>query len=449
MELENKKVLVVGAGKSGLAVARFLKTKNAEIVITDQNYSVELQKQIEQIGVVPVLGRYPEFSDNDYDLVVVSPGVPLSVHPVVKAHSLGIEVIGELELAARFIKAPVVAITGTNGKTTTTSLIGEIFRNNGIKTLVAGNIGLPLVTEVEKYGPGDIIVAEVSSFQLETTVHFRPNVAVILNITPDHLDRHATMQNYAQAKANIYKQQLSSDYTVLNYDDSLTASLAVKVPGRVIFFSRKHILDRGVFVRNGEIIAALDGDETAICRVDEVKIPGAHNLENALASVAAGFVLGVGRQVLANTLKTFPGVEHRLEFVAEINGVRYINDSKGTNPDAAVKGLQAYSQPIVLIAGGRNKGSDFKEFMQAAKEKVRTMVVLGECAQELLEAAQAVGFGNVIQATDFISAVKLAAQTARSGDVVLLSPACASWDMFKNYEERGRLFKEIVKDLRC
>ena len=448
MKFENKKVLVVGAGKSGLAVARFLKKKNSVAVITDQSQSPELIREIEQIGVGHMLGQYPDVGKEAFDLVVVSPGVPLSVSPVDMAYKLGIQVIGELELASRFTLSPIVAITGTNGKTTTTSLIGEIFKNAGIKTLVAGNIGLPLVTEVEKYDADDVIIAEVSSFQLETTVQFRPTVAVILNITPDHLDRHGNMENYVAAKANIFKKQIPSDYTVLNYDDPLTAELAAKVPGSVIFFSRRHILDRGVFVRNMELVVALNDHEKIICRVDEVKIPGAHNLENALAAVAAGFAMGVRQEILAHTLKTFPGVEHRLEFVAEINGVRYINDSKGTNPDASIKGLEAYSQPIVLIAGGRNKGSDFTGFMRVVKAKARVMVVVGECAHELLEAAQTVGFGDVLKASDFSEAVKLASQAACPGDVVLLSPACASWDMFKNYEERGRLFKEIVKGLR-
>ncbi|WP_066634768.1 UDP-N-acetylmuramoyl-L-alanine--D-glutamate ligase [Desulfolucanica intricata] len=448
MKLEGKKVLIVGAGKSGLAAARFLSSKKAQAVMTDVNRSVNLARAITELGVIPVLGQYPPVEKNSFDLVVVSPGVPLTVPPVAKAYKVNIPVIGELELAYRFAAAPMVAITGTNGKTTTTTLVGEIFKDSGQKTLVAGNIGFPLVTEVEKYGAQDIIVAEVSSFQLETIEKFRPKVAVILNITPDHLDRHGNMENYITAKANIFKNQGRADYTVLNFDDPLTKRLAKLVPGKVIFFSRKHILDRGVFVRNKQIVVRQEGSEQVICPVGDIKIPGGHNLENALAATAAVTVLGVKPQNLAHTLKTFPGVEHRLEFVAEIGGVRYINDSKGTNPDASIKALEAYQEPIVLIAGGRNKGSDFTEFLQKAKNKVRTIVILGECAEELQKTARAVGFNEIIRAKDFTEAVTMAGKAAHPGDIVLLSPACASWDMFKNYEERGRLFKEIVQGLR-
>lgn len=447
MELNGKRILVVGAGKSGLAVSRFLVKKGALAVLTDAKEPFypggELAK-LEEEGVVLALGGYPGVEREAFDMVVMSPGVPLTEEPARAARSKGIALTGELELAYSFSRAPIVAITGTNGKTTTTTLIGEIFKNSGRETLVGGNIGLPLVTEVERYNSDSIIVAEVSSFQLETTTSFKPRVAVILNITPDHLDRHGDMEGYTAAKARIFANQDPGDYTVLNYDDPLTAGLGGETGGRTVFFSRLRELETGVFVKSGKIVTKIDGTEEVICGVKEIGIPGAHNLENALAAVAATKAAGVGNAAIAGVLKEFKGVSHRLEFVAEINGVKYINDSKGTNPDASIKALEAYSEPIVLIAGGKNKGSDFGEFAGVIKEKARALVVLGQSAELIAEAATARGCENVQKAADFKEAVILAHRLARPGDIVLLSPACASWDMFKSFEERGDLFREIV-----
>lgn len=451
MNLKGKKVLVVGAGKSGLAVSRFLASKGAAAVLADANNPAYPGGELEQLaaeGVELSLGSYPEVERGSFDLVVMSPGVSLTVEPARAAMKNGIPVTGELELAYHFTKAPIVAITGTNGKTTTTTLIGEIFKNAGKNTLVGGNIGLPLVTEVERYSSHDVIVAEVSSFQLETTDKFKPRVGVILNITPDHLDRHGTMENYTEAKAKIFANQDPGDFTVLNYDDPITAALGDQSRGRTIFFSRRRELQAGVYVREGKIVANLNGYGEIICGIDELGIPGAHNLENALAAVAAAKVTGVETAPLAGTLKKFKGVSHRLEFVAEVNGVRYINDSKGTNPDASIKALEAYSEPIVFIAGGKNKGSEFVEFAQKVKDRARVLVVLGESARLISDAARAVGFEDIQYAKDFREAVILAHRAARPGEIVLLSPACASWDMFKSYEERGDLFKEIIKSLK-
>lgn len=451
VDLKDKKVLVIGAGKSGLAVSRFLVSKEASVVLADAGRPSYPGGELEQLaaeGVKLFMGGYPAVERGIFDLVVMSPGVSLEIEPVREALKHGIPVTGELELAYHFARAPIIAITGTNGKTTTTTLIGEIFKNTGRDTLVGGNIGLPLVTEVERYGPDSMIVAEVSSFQLETTSTFKPKVAAILNITPDHLDRHGTMENYSEAKARIFANQDPGDFTVLNYDDPLTAGLGNNTCGRVIFFSRRRELPDGVFVRDGDIVAKLDENTEIICGVKELAIPGAHNLENALAAIAAAKAMRVGTAVLADTLKTFKGVSHRLELVAEINGVRYINDSKGTNPDASIKALEAYNEPIVLIAGGKNKGSDFGEFAEKIKEKARVLVVLGQSAKLIADAAKAKGFGNIQYAGDFKEAVMLAHKAARPGEIVLLSPACASWDMFKSYEERGDLFKQTVFGLK-
>ncbi|HOV79786.1 MAG TPA: UDP-N-acetylmuramoyl-L-alanine--D-glutamate ligase [Bacillota bacterium] len=451
MNFRGKRALVVGAGKSGLAVSRFLAGKGADVVLADSGDPVfpgeELEK-LKTMGIEIVRGGYPEVERGSFDLVVMSPGVPLTAVPARQARKCGIPVTGELELAFNFTHAPVIAVTGTNGKTTTTALIGEIFKDAGWNTLVGGNIGLPLIDEVEKYGPGDAVVAEVSSFQLETADSFKPRVGIILNITPDHLDRHVTMENYIGAKARIFINQDAGDFTVLNYDNDLTASLAGKTPGRTVFFSRLAKLREGVYVRDGRITVNLDGVETCVCRTDELGIPGAHNLENALAAVAAAKAMGIENGSLAKTLRRFAGVPHRLEFVAEINGVKYVNDSKGTNPDASIKALEAYREPIVLIAGGKNKGSDFGEFADKVKEKARVLVVLGQSAQLIAEAAKARGFENIRYAGGFEEAVYLAHRAARPGEIVLLSPACASWDMFKSFEERGELFKKLVSGLK-
>lgn len=433
-----------------MAVSSFLTGKGALVTLTDAKDAGSFLPGVDTLvpsGVELVLGHYPPVEPASYDLVVVSPGVPLSVPPVARARALNIPVIGELELAYSFATAPLVAITGTNGKTTTTSLVGQIFRDAGIRTLVAGNIGQPLITEVENYCLDDVIIAEVSSFQLETVINFRPHVAAILNITPDHLDRHGSMEGYIRAKARIFANQKENDYTILNFDDPLTRDLAAHCPGKVIFFSRRHNLESGVFIHDGQIIVKDQQMTYPILPAKEVGIPGGHNLENALAAVACAWIMGVKEHQLAYTLRNFPGVPHRLEFVAEINGVRYINDSKGTNPDASIKALEAYEQPIVLLAGGKNKGNDFTAFARRVKEKVRVLVVLGQCAEEIESAARAAGVEHILRAEGFPEAVLMAHRMARPGDVVLLSPACASWDMFKSYEERGELFKKIVREL--
>jgi len=449
LELNGKRVLVVGAGKSGLAVARFLTGMGSRVTVTDTREVDKFGDQLDGLiksGVSPALGAYPPVRGN-FDLLVMSPGVPLSIAPVVEAGQAGIPVTGELELAYRFARAPIVAITGTNGKTTTTTLVGEIFKDAGYRTLVAGNIGLPLVDQVEGYGPGDVIVAEVSSFQLETVELFRPKVALILNLTPDHLDRHGDLAGYAAAKGRISMNQKPGDFLVLNHDDETVRQMTGRGNGEVIFFSRRHILEKGVFVQDGSITARRGGVLKPVLEAEKLPLPGAHNLENALAAVAAGWVMGVPGESMAGTLARFSGVSHRLEFVAEIDGVRYVNDSKGTNPDASIKAVESYAGPLVLIAGGKNKGNDFSGFSLAAAPKTRAMVVLGQCAEEMAASAAGAGITSILRAGSFREAVLLARSAARPGDVVLLSPACASWDMFNSFEERGDLFKQIVREM--
>lgn len=451
MDLQGKKVLIIGMARSGMASATFLHQKGAQVTITDlktRQAAGSVADQLEAQGIGLHLGGYPQLSPGSYDMVVPSPGVPMETPPVLQALELGIPVIGEMELAYQFAHSPIVAITGTNGKTTTTTLVGELFRNAGITTLVGGNIGLPLVTEVEKYGPKAVIVAEVSSFQLETIQNFRPRVAMILNLTPDHLDRHKTMEGYGGAKARIFENQQPSDFTVLNYDDPAVRAMADRCSGQVIFFSRQHKLDAGVYVQDGQVVINHQGKLVAVLDTKDIGIIGAHNLENALAATAAAFVMGIGVEVIAQTLQTFSGVAHRLEFVRELAGVRYINDSKGTNPDATIKALEAFTQPVVLIAGGKNKGSDFDDLAVLIKERVKVLVLVGEAAEVIEAAVLRQNFADIKHADSFVQGITLAAESAADGDVVLLSPACASWDMFNNFEERGDLFKQVVNNLR-
>ncbi|KNZ70473.1 UDP-N-acetylmuramoylalanine--D-glutamate ligase [Thermincola ferriacetica] len=450
LNLKNKRVLVVGIGKSGLAVAGFLAGKGASVTITDKKARQDLGQAVNSLPkkVTVAAGAYPEVTPDSFDMVVTSPGVPLTEQPLRQALERKVPLLSELELAYRFARSPVVAITGTNGKTTTTTLTGEIFKAAGRRVLVGGNIGLPLVAEVEKYAREDIIVAEVSSFQLECIHRFKPKVSIILNFTPDHLDRHGTFENYILAKARIFENQGPEDFAVLNFDDPKVAAWAEQVKAQVIFFSRRHKLEKGVYVRQDRIIIDLGQGSKDVCSVKDIFIRGNHNLENALAATAAAAALGVEPEVIAEVLRTFRGVPHRMEHVAEIDGVVYINDSKGTNPDAAMKALDSYDQPLVLIAGGRNKGSDFTAFAAKVREKVRALVVLGECADEIIESMNKVGFSNIYRAHTLEEAVRKAAEVANPGEIVLLSPACASWDMFKDFEQRGEKFKEVVLSLR-
>ncbi|GAV21773.1 UDP-N-acetylmuramoyl-L-alanine--D-glutamate ligase [Carboxydothermus pertinax] len=439
----NKRILVVGAGKSGKAVASFLIKHGAKVVLTDKKMSLPVDEELKKLaeeGVELVLGGYPLVKD--WEVLVVSPGVPLTEEPIVYSYQEGIPVLGEIELASSQINAPIIAVTGTNGKTTTTAWIGEILKTAGVKTLVAGNIGYPLIEAV--YEDWEAVALEVSSFQLETIQNFKPKVAVILNLTPDHLDRHKTIEGYLKAKARIFINQDKSDITILNFDDPLIRSLGDKTPGRVMYFSRNTELNDGVFVKNGKIVVKSLGEEYEIIEVKDLPLPGPHNLENALAAIAASWSFGVERKNIQKGLKLFQGVAHRLEKVAEINDVLFINDSKGTNPDSTIKALNSFDRPIVLIAGGRNKGNSFFKLAREIKEKARLVVLVGECREEIREALKSVGYDKYLLAQDFEEAVTKAKELAKPGDVVLLSPAAASWDMFRNYEERGELFKKLV-----
>lgn len=451
MQLKDKKVLVVGAAVTGVPVVKELDRLGARIVLNDSKKVEDLKGVIAEIEHLPirlVAGGHPLELASDCDLVVVSPGVPLDIPLIQSAKALGKEVISEIELAFRLTSTPVAAITGTNGKTTTTALLGEIMKNSGRKTFVTGNIGHAMILEVQNAKPEDVFVLEVSSFQLESTSSFKPKVSAILNITPDHLDRHKTMENYIEAKCRIFANQDAGDYTVLNADDPETVKLSGRPNSKVLLFSRKRPVNEGAYIENDILVIKEGNKKTSIIHKDKIYIPGNHNLENALAAALMAYCLGVEPSVIAHTLESFRGVEHRIEFVEEIDGVIYYNDSKGTNTDASIKAIEAMKRPTIIIAGGYDKGSEYDDFIKAFGNVIKHMVLIGKTADKLEETAHRYGFTNTHKAKDLKDAVLKCRELSQPGYCVLLSPACASWDMFSNYEERGRLFKEYVRELK-
>ncbi|MDI3534292.1 MAG: UDP-N-acetylmuramoylalanine--D-glutamate ligase [Thermosediminibacterales bacterium] len=450
MDFKGKKVLVIGMAKTGLSVASFLHDHGAEVLVNDiksRDEVFEEVKILESMGIKTFTGGHPEKLLDDVNLVIPSPGISLNIPILKEAKLRGLHIISELELGFLFSRARIIAVTGTNGKTTTTTLINEILKNDGKETVAAGNIGVPLIQVAESVSINGYIVTEVSSFQLEATEKFKPKISVVLNITPDHLNRHITFENYVLAKSRIFENQDENDFTVLNADDDIVRDLSQKTRSKVVFFSRKKELDDGVFVKN-DVIVIKDKDRLCpVCHSKELGIKGCHNLENALAATAVAWLCNVNLNSLAETLKEFQGVEHRLEYVDTVAGVKFINDSKATNPDAAIKALEAVEEPIVLIAGGMDKGVNFTRFAQSFKNRVKALVVLGETASKIAEAARENGVTCIKEVSTMEDAVDEAFKRAVPGDCVLLSPACASWDMFKDFEERGRIFKKSVKEM--
>ncbi|HVJ48196.1 UDP-N-acetylmuramoyl-L-alanine--D-glutamate ligase [Desulfitobacterium sp.] len=448
MNLKNKKVLVVGAGRSGLAAVKKLLELDSNVILTDKQDYGKLEG-LSELGLVPsqlVLGRIPEWEEVQAELIVLSPGVSPKLPFIQAGIALGVPVWSEVELALRDNPAKKVGITGTNGKTTTTTLIGELAKETGRPAVVAGNIGVALSGHADKLSEKGIIVAELSSFQLELIDELRLNIAILLNITPDHLDRHATIENYLAAKARIFENQTSEDLAILNWDDPAVRALGPSLKARVLYFSPSTYLKEGISLRGEDVVYSENGKVTRVLDRKELQIRGSHNLENVMASIGAARELGLSFSEIAEGLRQFKGVEHRQEIVGTFDGILYINDSKGTNPDAAEKALYAFAeQPIVLIAGGKNKGLDFHDFMKIVKERVKSVVILGMAADEMEQAAKEVGVPRIVRAGSFEEGVKLATAEAVAGDVVLLSPACTSWDMFKSYEERGEFFKELVR----
>ncbi len=450
MQLDGKKVLVVGTGKSGIAAIKLLAAKNADIVVLEGNKDADKNDIAQRIGsdisYDLIIGELPVQVMEKIDIAVLSPGVPTDLPFVIELQELNIPVWGEIELAYICGAGKVFAITGTNGKTTTTALTGEIMKTYFKSVFVVGNIGMPYTEYALDMKDSSVTVAEVSSFQLETINKFRPEVSAILNITPDHLNRHHTMECYVEAKARIARNQTKDQVCVLNYEDDYLRKIAKDIPADIFWFSSETKLDRGIWLE-GEDIIYCDKEKIKVCTIHDMKLLGKHNYENVMAAVAIAMHAGVPIDCIRKAVKEFNAVEHRIEFVKEVNGVKYYNDSKGTNPDAAIKAVEAMVSPTVVIGGGYDKQSSYEEWIASFGDKVKCLVLLGATKDKIAQTARKAGFENIIMVESLEEAVKVSSEQAEPGDAVLLSPACASWDMFKSFEERGTMFKEFVHKL--
>jgi len=447
MELRNQRVLVVGLGKSGVASALFLAQRGARVAVSDAKSPEQLREEIPLLldhGISVETGQHGERTFRDQDLIVVSPGVPFDVPQLVHARERGIAVIGEVELAARFLKGRIVAITGSNGKTTTTTLAGDILSAGHYEVLVGGNIGTPAITFVDRATDSTWVVLEISSFQLETIQTFHAHIAVVLNVTPDHLDRHHTFENYIAAKARIFENQRAGDFAVLNADNQACRAMASSAIAPVCWFSRLKQVSSGACVRDDEIIWRNEGAETMVMPIREIGLKGAHNLENVLAAVCVGMLAGVEPARIRNAVAGFKAVEHRLEYVATIGGVEYYNDSKATNVDATMKALESFPSGIHLILGGKDKGSDYSVLNDLLKRRVKRVYTIGAAASKIESQVRGT---EVVSTGTLDSAIRRASEAAQAGDIVLLAPACASFDQFDSYEHRGQVFKELVRQL--
>jgi UDP-N-acetylmuramoylalanine--D-glutamate ligase len=451
MELKGKKVLVVGLGKSGLAAALFLRHRGAQVTVSDVRSAEALAKDIPALldeGIMVETGGHGLLTFRRQDLIVVSPGVPLNTPELAQVKSFGLPVIGELELAARFIKGRILAITGSNGKTTTTALVGEILKAADLPTLVGGNIGVPVIGLVDESTDETWSVLEVSSFQLESTYQFHPSIAVILNITPDHLDRHGSFENYALAKERIFAAQDEDDFVVLNADNSRAAEAAARSKAKVYWFSVEHSVPQGAWLEDGHLVyrSAPDVPAEDVMLLSGITLKGTHNVENVLAALCAARLAGAPAEAIRKAIESFQAVEHRLEFVARVNGVEFYNDSKATNVDATAKAIAAFESGIHLILGGKDKGSDYYILAPLLRARARAIYTIGSAAAKIESQLRGVVSIHSCQTLD--AAVSAAANAARPGDVVLLAPACSSYDQFENYEHRGRVFKELVGERR-
>ena len=451
MDFTGKRVLVVGTGVSGIAAIRLLAAKGAKPVVLEGNEKADREQVVsripEGIGYDLIIGNLPEEVMDTLDLAVLSPGVPTDLPFVIKLQDKKIPVWGEIELAYACGSGRLVAITGTNGKTTTTALTGAILREYYDSVFVVGNIGLPYTEYALEMKDSSVTVAEVSSFQLETIHTFQPEVSAILNITPDHLNRHHTMECYIDTKARIAENQTKAQICVLNYEDEHLQKLAAKIPADIFWFSSKRPLERGIWL-DGEDIIYKDGEEIKICTIHDMQLLGVHNYENVMAAVAIAMHMGVPVECIRKAVAEFKAVEHRIEFVREVGGVKYYNDSKGTNPDAAIKGIKAMNRPTWLIGGGYDKKSTYDEWIEAFDGKVKELILMGVTAPKIADCAKTHGFDKIKFVDSMEEAVSYIAGKAQDGEAVLLSPACASWGMFPNYEVRGDIFKDCVRKLK-
>ena len=451
MELKGKKVLVVGLGKSGLAAALFLRHRGAQVTVSDVRSAEALAKDIPALleeGIMVETGGHGLLTFRRQDLIVVSPGVPLNTPELVQVRNFGLPVIGELELAGRFLKGKTLAVTGSNGKTTTTTLLGKILETAGLPTLVGGNIGVPVVSLIDSSTDETWSVLEVSSFQLESTQEFHPAIDVILNITPDHLDRHGSFENYARAKERIFAAQGNQDFLVLNADNVRAAEAAARSVAQVYLFSIEHPVPQGAWLQNGFVVyrSAPGAATECVMPLSGIPLKGAHNVENVLAAVCAARLAGAPVEAIRQAVESFQAVEHRLEFVAKVNGVEYYNDSKATNVDATAKAIAAFSPGVHLILGVKDKGSPYTALVPLLRERVRAVYTIGAAAAKI--EAELRGVVSILSCETLERAVAAAAGAARPGEVVLLAPACSSYDQFESYEHRGRAFKELVSEQR-
>ncbi|HKX26626.1 MAG TPA: UDP-N-acetylmuramoyl-L-alanine--D-glutamate ligase [Blastocatellia bacterium] len=447
MELAGLKVLVVGLARSGVAAAEFLAQRGARVTVNDAKSEDELPgaEALRARGIEVVTGSHPAELFEKSELIVVSPGVPLALGPFARARAAGVPIMGEVELAARFLRGRLIGITGSNGKTTTTTLIGELLKDASLPVQVGGNIGRPLISLVETSSPEGLTVAELSSFQLEAVEQLHLFAAVLLNLTPDHLDRYNSMAEYAAAKANLFLNQTPDDLAVLNADDERVLEMRSRIQARLVYFSRRLALDQGIFLAEGRILCRSGGQEHRLIDQAEIQLRGDHNLENIMSALAVGLACGVPIDSMRGTIRNFHGVEHRLEFVAEIDGIKFYNDSKATNVDAAIKSLEAFPDGLVVILGGKDKGSDYAPLAPLVRERCRQVILIGAAADQL-EAALA-NTAPIHRAATLPQAVELGFKLGHPGATVLLAPACASFDMFDNYEHRGQVFKTAVRRL--
>ena len=451
MKIEEQKVLVVGTGISGIAAAELLQSKNVDTVLFDGNKELDLNKFYEKAPKLKdmpiILGELTEEQMHEFGVAVLSPGVPTDLPMVERLRAQNVAIWGEIELAYYFGKGRLIAITGTNGKTTTTALTGAIMKNYYKDVRIVGNIGIPYTSEAATMTDDTVTVAEISSFQLETIHDFCPEVSAILNITEDHLNRHHTMECYIKTKEDITRNQTKDQVCVLNYEDEVLRSFGESAPAKVVYFSSHRKLDNGFYLEGEDIYYAVDGQSTHVINVNELNLLGRHNYENVMAACAMSVNFGVPMDKIVEVLKIFQAVEHRIEYVTEKRGVKFYNDSKGTNPDAAIQGIRAMNRPTFLIGGGYDKQSEYDEWIEAFDGKVKKLVLIGQTAEKIENCAHRHGFMDTVRKDTFEEAIQYCYDNAKSGDAVLLSPACASWGMFPNYEERGRIFKEYVRNL--
>ena len=448
-DVKGKKALVIGMARSGAALAKVLVEQGAAVTAYDAKSGEKMEPIRQMLGdtVTWALGGDAMALVEKTDLVFISPGVPIGIAPLERARELGIPVIGEVEYASRVSRAPLAAITGTNGKTTTTALLGHIMELTKRKTFVVGNIGIPFISIAQETTPDDVVVAEISSFQMETADEFHPRAAAVLNISEDHLNRHGTMQVYIDCKARIFERMRGDDCVVLNADEPMTRALAERVKCRLAFFSRKERVENGACVVDGKIALMHGGVPCELIEAKELRIPGGHNLENALAAAVLADAMGAQKEAICEGLRTFPGVEHRIEPAGQARGVTFINDSKGTNCDATLRATHAMDRPTILLLGGYDKGSDYKPVFEDMPETIRAVVALGATKQRVVDNAKECGYAPVVTADSFEEAVRTAFEMAKPGENVLLSPASASFDMFDDYEQRGRVFKALAKQI--